>query len=57
MISCFVHFRAFEHITPLLGSRCHISKLFYDGKQRHRVTPDYAVTGWRKAFIIIDGNI
>jgi hypothetical protein len=26
--------------------RCHISKLFIDGK-RHKVTPDYAMTGWR----------
>jgi hypothetical protein len=28
-------------------SRCHFSKLFIDG-QWHRVTPDYAMTKWRK---------
>jgi hypothetical protein len=30
----------------------HISKLFSNGKL-HRVAPDYAVTGWRKAFRIV----
>jgi hypothetical protein len=36
-------------------SRCHISKLFTDGTW-HGVTTDYAVTGWRKAFRIVDGE-
>jgi hypothetical protein len=47
----FVAFQAVEHIE----SRRLISKLFFDGK-RHRVTPGYAVTGWHKAFRIMDGE-
>jgi hypothetical protein len=36
-------------------SRCHISKLLFDGKW-HRVTPDYSIYGWCKAFRIVDGE-
>jgi hypothetical protein len=38
----------------VMGHICHISKLFF-GK-RHRVTTDYAPTGWCKAFRIADGE-
>jgi hypothetical protein len=33
----FVHFPAFEHIEPLLGVRCHISKQFIGGKRKRLV--------------------